>query len=138
LRATKVSVGVFACHYLHHATPRPHIRPHTLTTPLHPKTLHSHLPPDHTPAPHSHFYFAYKLPACHVLMGFILSAVKDRATHHIHLNHFINTHKYQPPHPLAKYTQTPWLYPLPTLTKERSSVGCAQAPHWLASCWCSP
>jgi len=42
----------------------------------------------------------------------------------------------QPPHVLAKYTQEPWLYPPPPLTKERSSVGRAQALHGLASCWC--
>jgi len=42
----------------------------------------------------------------------------------------------QHPHALAKYTQGPWLYPLPPLTKERSSVGRAQAPHRLASRWC--
>ena len=38
----------------------------------------------------------------------------------------------QPP----KYTNDPWLYPSPPLTKERSSVGRAQAPHKLASRWC--
>jgi len=30
-------------HYLHHALTRPHTRPTTHTTPLHPTTLHSHL-----------------------------------------------------------------------------------------------
>jgi len=39
------------------------------------------------------------------------------------------------PHALAMYTKEPWLYPPPPLTKERSSVGRAQAPHGLVSCW---
>ena len=39
-------------------------------------------------------------------------------------------------HPLAKYTKEPWMYPPPPLTKERSSVGRAQALHRLASRWC--
>ena len=40
------------------------------------------------------------------------------------------------PHALAKHTKEPWLYPPPRLTKERSSVGRAQAPHRLAPRWC--
>jgi len=43
-----------------HGLPRSHTWPHTLTTPLHTTTLHSHLLPAHIPAPHSHLYFGYK------------------------------------------------------------------------------
>jgi len=49
-----------AHHYLHHGPPRSHTVPRTLTTPLHATTLHSHLFPTHTVAPHSHLYFGYK------------------------------------------------------------------------------
>jgi len=103
---------------------RPHTRPHTLTTPLHATTLHSHLLPANTPAPHSHLYFGYKLPLWHVPLGLASVAAKDRAPLHIHSR-------------LGKYTKEPWLYPPPPLSKERSSVGRAQAPHRLAS-RCSP
>ena len=70
--------------YLLHAPPRPHTRPRTLTTPLHATTLHSHLVPANTPAPHSHLYFGYKQPVWHVLLGLASVAAKDRATLHIH------------------------------------------------------
>jgi len=49
--------GLCARSYLHHAPTRPHTRPHTHRTPLNPTTFHSHLPLDHTPAPHRHLYF---------------------------------------------------------------------------------
>jgi len=62
--------------------------------------LHSHLLPAHTPAPHSHLYFGYKLPVRHVPSGLVSTAAKDRA------NLPANTH---PPHALAKYTKEPWL-----------------------------
>ena len=42
----------------------------------------------------------------------------------------------QPPHASARYTQEPWLNPLPPLTKVRLSVRRAQTPHRLASRWC--
>ena len=51
------SVCLRAHHSLVHALPSPHTRPRTLTTPVHATTLHSHLLPANTPAPHSHLYF---------------------------------------------------------------------------------
>jgi len=69
--------------YLHHAPPRPHTRPHTLTTFFHATTLHSHLLLTHTPAPHSHLCFGYKLPVPGVSLGLASVHAKDRATLHI-------------------------------------------------------
>jgi len=76
------SVGLRASRYLHDTLTRPHTLPHTHTTPLHPTTLDSHLPPDHATAPHIHVYFqvGYKLPVWHVPMRFVSSATKDRST----------------------------------------------------------
>ena len=89
--------------YLHHAPPRPHTRPHTLTTPLYATTLHSHmLPPAHTPAPHSHLCFGYKQPVTGAPLGFVSAAAKDRATPHINSNHSINTRKHPTPTRLGK------------------------------------
>ena len=81
--------------YLHHTPPRPHTQPCTLITPVHATTLHSHLPFANTAAPHSHLYFAYKLPIRHVPLGLASVAAKDRATLHIHSNHSINTTPWQ-------------------------------------------
>ena len=69
--------------YLHHVPPRPHTRPCTLTTPFHAATLHSHLLLTHTPAPHSHLCFGYKLPVLGVLLGLASVQATDRATLHI-------------------------------------------------------
>ena len=69
--------------YLHHALPRPHTHPRTLTTPFHAATLHSHLLLTHTPAPHSHLCFGYKLPVPGVSLGLVSVHAKDRATLHI-------------------------------------------------------
>ena len=69
-------------------------------------------------------------------LGLTSVADKDTATLNIRSNHSINTRKQAPPHPLAKYTKEPWLYPPPPHTKERLSVGRAKAPHRLASRWC--
>ena len=52
------SVYLLAGGCLHHVPTRCHIQPHTHTTPLHPTTLHSHLLPAATLAPHSHLYLA--------------------------------------------------------------------------------
>jgi len=54
------SVCLCGRRYLHHALTRPHTRAPTHTTPMHATKLQSHLPPDHTPAPHSNLYFGYK------------------------------------------------------------------------------
>ena len=132
-RGSADSFALRANHYLHHGPPRPHTRPRTHTTPLHTTTLHSHLLPAHTAAPRSHLCFGCKQPAWGVPLGLASVFAKDSATLHIHPNHSNNTHKRPTPHPLAKYTKEPWLYPLPPLNKERSSVGRAKAPHKLAS-----
>jgi len=112
--------------YLHNAPPRPHTRPRTLITPLHATTLHSHLLPTNTSAPHSHLYFGYKLPvrfARFAHLGLSQPSVRTELPS-------TSTHA------LAKYTKEPRLYPPPPLTKERSSVRRAQAPHRLVSRWC--
>ena len=95
--------------YLHQAPPRPHIQPHTLTTPLHATTLHSHLLQAHTPAPHSYFCFGYNQPVPGALLVLVSAAAKDRATPHIHKPIPLTPANTQPPHPLAKYTKEPWL-----------------------------
>ena len=87
VRGSADSACLRARRYLHHAPPRPHTRPRTLTTPLHATILHSHLLPAHTPAPHSHLYFGYKLTVTARTTGLAPNVAKDRA----------------PPHPL-----TPW------------------------------
>ena len=71
-----------ARHYLHHAPPRLHTRPHTLTIPLHATILHSHLLPAHSPAPHSHLYFGYKLTVTARTTGLAPNVAKDRALPH--------------------------------------------------------
>ena len=49
------------CSSLHaHGPPRSHTWTRTLTTPLYAATLHSHLLPTHTVAPHKHLYFGYQ------------------------------------------------------------------------------
>jgi len=92
--------------YLHRTPPGPHIQSHTHTLPLHPTTLHSHLP-DHTPTPHSHLYFGYKQTVPGAQLGFVPTTVKDITTLIIHTNHSTNTHKHPNPTPLDKvYTRT--------------------------------
>jgi len=49
-RDSAESVCLRAHCYLHHAPPRPHTRPRTLTTPLYATTLHTSLP--RAPCPH--------------------------------------------------------------------------------------
>jgi len=88
--------------YLHHAPPRPHTRPGTLTTPLHATTLHSHLLPANTASPHSHFYFGYKQPVPGALLGLVSAAAKDSATSHIHTTHLINACTHPTPTRLGK------------------------------------
>jgi len=44
-------------------TSHPAAHPHNTRQGLHATTLHSHLLPAHTPAPHSHLCFGYKQPA---------------------------------------------------------------------------
>jgi len=62
-------------------------------------TLHSHVLPAHTPAPHSNLCFGYKQPVPGAPLGFISTAAKDRAIPHIHSTHFINTCKHPTPWP---------------------------------------
>ena len=62
-RRSTDSVCLHTRHYLHHAPPRPHTQPRTLTTPLHATILHCNLLPTHFPAPLSHLCFGYKQPA---------------------------------------------------------------------------
>jgi len=83
--------------YLHHALPRPHTQPRTHTTHLHATILHSYLPLTHTPVPHSHLSFGYKLPVTAHTPGLVPTVAKDRATLHIHSNLSINTRKYPTP-----------------------------------------
>jgi len=129
-----MSLPYYRC-YLHHALRRRHNQPPTLSTILHPKTLHSHLPPHHTPVPQSHLCFGYKQPIPGAQLDFIPTAAKDSTTLTIHTNHFINTCKHPTPHPLAKYTKEPCVYFPPLLTNERSFVGRAQALHRSAFRW---
>ena len=96
------SVCLRAHRYLYHALPRPHTQPRTHTTPLHATTLHSHLFPVHTTPPHSHLYVGSKLSVPSAPLGFVSAAAKDRATHHIHSTHFINTHKHPTPTRLSQ------------------------------------
>ena len=100
----------FVClgaHCYHHALPRPHFRPLTLTTPLYTTTLHSHLLPAHTPAPHSHLYFGYKLPVPHVPLDLASVTTKNRDILQIHSTHSINTRTHPTPTRLAQvYTRT--------------------------------
>jgi len=76
------------------------------------KQVHSHVLPAHTPVPHSHIYFGYKLPVRHVPLGLASVAAKARTE-------LPSTFT----HAMAKYTKEPWLYLPPPLTKERSTVG---------------
>jgi len=90
----------------------PHTRPRTLTTPLHATTLHSHLLPAHTPAPHIHLSFGYKLPVTAPTPGLVPTVAKDRATLHIHSTHSINTHKHPTPTRLGKVYKGALVVPL--------------------------
>jgi len=116
------SVCLLLRRYLNHAPTRPHTRPHTHTTPLHATTLHSHLPPDHTPAPLSHFYFGYKLPVWHVPLGLASVVFKDSATLHIHTNHSVKTRKHPTPTPLGKVYIRVWTLDCTLLNQSPKSV----------------
>jgi len=95
--------SVFRAHrYPHYAPPRLHAWPCTLTTPLHATTHHSNLLPAHTPVPHSHLYFGYKVPFLGVSLGLTSVHTKDRATLHMHSTHSINTRKHPTPTPHGK------------------------------------
>jgi len=74
----------FVCLRAHryHGLPRSDTWPRTLTTPLHATTLHSHLLPAHTPAPHSHLSFGYKLTVTTRTTGLAPNVAKDRAPPH--------------------------------------------------------
>jgi len=109
------------------------------------------LPPTRHPCMPQHFSPTSRLPTpLHLIAIFPLAIIylSPRArlglsqpllkTELLSTNHSIDTRKHPTQHPLAKYTKKPWFYPLLTLTKERSFVGCAQAPHRLAFCWCPP
>ena len=74
----------FVCHRVHryHGLPRSDTWPRTLTIPLHATILHSHLLPAHTPAPHSHLYFGYKLTVTARTTGLAPNVAKDRALPH--------------------------------------------------------
>jgi len=101
-------------YYPHHAPPRPHTRFRTLTTPLHATTLHSHLLPAHTPAPHSYLCFGYKQPVPSALLGFVSAAAKtcdDRATPNIHSTHSINICRHPNPTPLGKVSKRALVVP---------------------------
>jgi len=121
--------------YLHRTPPGPHIQSHTHTLPLHPTTLHSHLP-DHTPT----------LIVISILAINRLSRERNWASSQPLLrisrpSSYTRTTPQtptntQPPHPLTKYTQEPQSYPPPPLTKERLSAGIAQLSHRLVSPWC--
>ena len=67
------------------------------TTPLQPTTLHTHHPPDHTPAHCSHLSFGYKKPVRGVPLGLALVFATDSA----HTNHSINTRKHPTRAPLV-------------------------------------
>ena len=99
-------------------------------------TLHSHLLPAHTAPPHSHLYFGYKLPVRFAHLGLSQPSVRTELPSTSIQPTPLTPANTQPLHTLARYTKEPWLYPPPALTKERSSVGRAQAPHSLASHWC--
>ena len=79
-RGSAKSVRLHAHSYLHHAPSRPHTRPRTLATPLNSTTLHSHVFPTHTPVPHSHLYFGYKLSVWHVLPGLVSEPLRTELT----------------------------------------------------------
>ena len=81
-RGSAESVCVCTHRYLYHAPPRLHTQPRTLTTPLHATTLHSNLLPAHTPAPHSHLSFGYKLTVTTRPTGLAPNVAKDRAPPH--------------------------------------------------------
>ena len=104
VRGSANSVCLHARHYLHHVPRRPHTWIPTHPTPFYATTLLSHLPPAHTPAPHSHLYFGYKLPVWHMPLGLASVAYKNRATLHIHSTHSINPPDTQPTHPLVMCT----------------------------------
>jgi len=90
----------------------------------------------HTAPPHSHLYFGYKLPVRFAHLGLSQPSVRTELPSTSIQPTPLTPANTQPLHTLARYTKEPWLYPPPALTKERSSVGRAQAPHRLASRWC--
>ena len=86
-------------------------------------------------ASHPHNTLAYKLSLFTCLTNNIPLKAVLTTLMALHVGSKVFTPECESPHALAKYTKEPWLYPSPPLTKERSSVGRAQAPHRLASCW---
>ena len=84
---------------------------------------------------HPHNTYVYKLSLFTCLTNNIPLKAVLTTLMALHVGSKVFTPECESPHALAKYTKEPWLYPSPPLTKERSSVGRAQAPHRLASCW---
>ena len=136
VRGSAESVCLRAHRYLHYAPSRPHTRPRTLTKPLHTATLHSHLLPAHTPAPHSHLSFGNKLPVTARTPGLVPTVAKDRATLHFHSTHSINTHNHPTPTRLGHVYKRALVVPQSSPQQRAFVCGRAQAPHRLASRWC--
>jgi len=120
-RGSADSSCLLARRYLYHAPPRPHTRPHTHKSPLQVTTFRSHLLPAHTVPPHSHLYFAYKLPVWHVLMGLVSAAAKDRATIHIHSTLSVNARKHPTPPSLDKVYKRVLVVP-PSTPRQRTFI----------------
>ena len=98
------------------------LSPSSLPFPLHLTAifaLHFYLPLTHT---FQNIFFCKHI-GLRLCVCFFINSAQGMGLIHMHTNHPIKPAKTQPPHPLAKYTQTPWLYPPPPLTKERTSVG---------------
>jgi len=136
-RGSAESVCLRAHRYLHHAPPRPHTRPHTLTTPSHATTPHSHLLPTHTPAPHSHLCFGYTLPVTGHTLGLVPTVAKDRATLDIHSTHSINTCKLPTPTCLDQLYKRVLVVPRSSPHQRAfvcwACIGTAQVGVWLVS-----
>jgi len=75
----------------HHGLTRSHTWSRTLKTPLHATTRHSHLLPSHTPAPHSHLCFGYKLTV--IASTTYLAVIKRPRTRSTTSHQVSNTHK---------------------------------------------
>jgi len=124
-RGSADSVCLRIHHSLVYAPLRPHTRPRTLTTPLHATTLH--FTPTCSPP----------TPLHPIVISILAINSLSQARYWASSRQLLRTERPSTsPHALTKYTKEPWLYPSPPLTKERASVGCAQAPHRLSSCWC--
>jgi len=134
-RGSAEFVCLRANHYLHHGPPRTRTRPRTHTTSLNATTLHSHLLPAHTVAPHSHLYFAYKTACPARAAGPRLSFRKGQSTLHIHSTHSINTGTHLTPTRLGKVYKRALVVP-PSSPHQRAFVcgACAdtaQVGVWL-------